>query len=96
VQLCAEHDKETFPAWCAQQDIEFVTYLNNRFAVVRSKDVNAGKLSAFCFSTPVRVADQHLAFNTNTILVQLKSGMEQAFVHALNSTLKLNKHPFIP
>jgi hypothetical protein len=69
VQLCAERDKETFPAWCAQQDIEFVTYLNNRFAVVRTKDANAGKLSAFCFSTPVRVADQHLAFNTNTILV---------------------------
>lgn len=96
VQLCAERDKETFPAWCAQQDIEFVTYLNNRFAVVRTKDVNAGKLSALCFSTPVRVADQHLAFNTNTILVQLKSGMEQALVHTLNSTLKWSKHPFIP
>jgi hypothetical protein len=96
VQLCAEGNKETFPAWCSQQDIEFVTYLNNRFAVVRAKEVNAKKLNAFCFSTPIRVADQHLGFNTNTILVQLNPGMEQAFVYALNSTLKLNKHPFIP
>jgi subtilisin family serine protease len=96
VQLCAERDKETFPAWCAQQDIEFVTYLNNQFAVVRTKDVNAGKLSAFCFSTPVRVADQNLTFNTNTILVQLKPGMEQTFVLTFSNTLQLNKHPFIP
>ena len=96
VQLCTEGDKATFPTWCEQQHIELVAFLQNKFAVVRLHPSDAGKLSKFCFSTTVNTYGQQLAFNTNTILVRLRPGMENAFVNNFKGKEKLIKHAFIP
>ena len=91
VALCENQSEKQFKVWCAQNKVSFenVIAVQNYYIIDME---NLSLLNDFCFNSKVKFYQNHLAFNTNKILVKTKYSISQN----IQAAWRLTPHAFIP